>query len=271
VSADGFGLRRVGLAITEAPGSSFLLSVGSPQAGRFTFAAASLPNRVTVVSLVLRADGSFNLSQNLLRIPGRQYPDEPVHYIGYPRMVRELQIGQELFKTGELVSSELSGRGDQPYNAAIGQREVLRDLLYAKWTDPILSSMALHSWLAIEGEPVDFAQSAPYLIAQSARNLRHYFGELPDTQIAFALVNPEQEDGLRERIFAELVAAGAVPVLAEHARLLARIAEQSDRAEAPVHRLAQLLAREQPWSLTLHPDGLAGLVAARRVLATAGV
>jgi hypothetical protein len=131
--------------------------------------------------------------------------------------------------------------------------------------------MALHSWLAVQGKPVEFAQSAPYLVAQSARNSSRDFGELPDSKIAHALVNPSQEAGLRERTFGDVLAAGSVPVLAEHARLLARFAEETGRVEAPVHGLAQLLARDQPWSLTLHPEGLAGLIAAGRVPATVGV
>jgi hypothetical protein len=269
--AEGYGLRRIGLSLGEAPASSFLVSIGSRQAGRFTFAAASLTDRVTVVSLVLRADGSFDLMQNLLRIPGREYPGELVHYIGYPRMVRELQIGQELFKSGDLVTSELTGRGGQPGDAAVGQREVLRDLLYAKWTDPILSSMALQSWLAVQGEPSDLVRSAPYLVNQSARNLSLYFRELPDTKIAYALVNPDKEDGLQERTFDELLAAGSIPVLGEHARLLARFAEGKGRDEAPVLGLAGQFARDQPWSLTLSPDGLTGLTAAGRVPVAAGV
>jgi hypothetical protein len=268
---DGYGLRRIGLTATDAPGRSFLVSVGSPQAGRFTFAAAALPRRVTVISLVLRADGSFDLSQNLLRVPGRRYPAEPVHDVAYARMVRELQIGQELFKSGELVRNELLGRGGRPFNPPPEHRDVLNDLLHAKWTDPILSCLAVKDWLAVREESGERDLGDEAQGTQSARNLSEYFGELPDARIVHALVNPDQVGNLREQVVDDLVASGAIPVLAGHVRLMARFAAETGRRDAPVTRLAELLARDQPWSLTLHPDGMGGLVVQRELAVTVGV
>jgi hypothetical protein len=270
---DGYGLRRIGLTATDAPGLSFLVSVGSHFAGRFTIAGAALPRRVTVISLVLRADGSFDLGQNLLRVPGRRYADEPVHYVAYARMARELQIGQELFKSGELVRNELLGRGGRPFNPPYVRRDVLNDLLHAKWTDPILSCLAVKDWLALREESGDrdFGDEAQDLITLSARNLDHYFGELPDARIVHALVNPDQVGNLRDQVVDDLIHSGAIPVLAGHVRLMARFAAETGRRDAPVTRLAELLARDQPWSLTLHPDGLGGVVVGRELAVPAGV
>jgi hypothetical protein len=131
--------------------------------------------------------------------------------------------------------------------------------------------MAVHSWQASEREANAFADDVRGLLGLSARNLNHYFPNLPDSQIVYALVNPDQIGSLREQVLSELVASGAMPVLAGHVRLMARFAAETGQSEAPVTRLAGLLARDQPWSLTLHPDGMSGLVAQRELAVTAGV
>src|SRR2546428_13478882 len=79
-------------------------------------------------------DGSLDLAQNILPLPGVPN-DMPVPQPTYGRMLRDLQIGQKLFQSGQLA--EYADRG--PFDS-------LGELFYAKWTDPILSCMAYFAW-----------------------------------------------------------------------------------------------------------------------------
>ena len=217
--------QRIGLGIIQAPAHSFTIHVRSPYVGGITLAAASLHRRVTVIALTFRPDGSFDLSQNLLRIPGLDY-DEPVTNISYGRMLRDLQLGQRLYDSSELV--ERSG----------GSR-LLTDLLYAKWTDPILSCMAAFAWSDADLPSGD-------LLATTARNLRRYFGDLPDTRVVQVLAFAAE----REQTLSDMLDTSELPVLARSAAELARYAQERGRDNHPVVALSRRVMQGQPWLMS---------------------
>jgi hypothetical protein len=224
----------------KAPGPSFAVKVGSPLVGTFNLAATSLPGRITVVALVLRPDGKFDLAQHVLRLPGRAY-DEPVTSVPYGQMVRQLILGQRLFQSGELVE-----QADQPTTP-------LWELLHAKWTDPLLGSMALYGWLDAAGErPGPEARS---MADETARNLLRYFGELPDARVAAARVLTDQ----RADLIAGLLADDAVPVLARSMRELAREAITGGAASARVVDWAQRVPLTAGWTCRFEPATSAAL------------
>lgn len=152
----------------------FSVRLTSPLIGQFTIASASLPGRVTVVTAVLRPDGSSEIGQHIMRIPGRRY-QEPVANIPYGRLLRELQLGQQLYQGGELEDSGIDDRS-----------QFLHDVLNAKWTDPILGCMAYY---ALADEASRLGNPAPLLATRQrvARNLLRYFPELPDAQVVARL------------------------------------------------------------------------------------
>lgn len=224
----GFAGGRVGLGIIAAQGRSFTVRVQSAYIGAVAVAAASLPRRATVIALTFRSDGSFDLSQNLLRIPGVHY-DEPVTNIGYGRMLRDLQLGQRLYDGGELVER---APGSQ----------LLTDLLYAKWTDPVLSCMGYFAGL-------DSGLIGEDLLKTSARNLRHYFGDIADARIIYGLAFPED----RERVLSALLDANEMPLLARSAAELARYARERGFADHPVVELSRRVIPGQPWLMSWQP------------------
>jgi hypothetical protein len=61
---NGPGLERVGLALAPAPDYGFRVAIESPHFGRLRVAAVALDRQVTIISLILRPDGSLDLSQN---------------------------------------------------------------------------------------------------------------------------------------------------------------------------------------------------------------
>jgi uncharacterized caspase-like protein len=234
------GWGRVVHGAITAPGPSFAVKVGSPLIGTFNLAATSLPGRITVVALVLRPDGKFDLAQHVLRLPGREYA-EPVTSVPYGQMVRQLILGQRLFQSGELVEQV-----DQPTTP-------LWELLHAKWTDPLLGSMALYGWLdAIGRRPGPEARS---LADETARNLLRYFGELPDARVAAARMLA----GQRAELIEGLLADDAVPVLARSMRELANEASARGAGSARVVEWARRVPLTAGWTCRFEPATSAAL------------
>jgi len=188
---------------------------------------------VTVITLTFRPDGSFDLSQNLLRIPGAHY-DELVTNIGYGRTLRDLQLGQRLYDGGELVER---AQGSQ----------LLTDLLYAKWTDPVLGCMGYFAGL-------DTGLIGADLLEAAARNLYHYFGDSADACVIHGLAFPEQ----RDQALSGLLDANALPLLARSAAELARYALERKFADHPVVELSRRVIPGQPWLMSWQP-GLSGV------------
>jgi hypothetical protein len=236
----GHGLERIALALAPAPSTAFTLALEAPPFGYLRLAGAALAGRVTVVALTLRPDGSFDLSQNVLPFPGRDYPDEPVPDIPYGKMLRQLQVGQKLYQSGELITH---GTPASPHETTF-----LSALLDAKWTDPILSPMACHAWKqAVErGLPIRRGVAEDRMSVTASRLMR-FFGALPDSKVIYGLVFPEEQD----ETFAALLEQDALPVLAENTRALALHAQRQGRRHAAVVDAARRIPAGQVWTLNL--------------------
>jgi hypothetical protein len=224
--------RRVALGVATAPAGSFTVTLSAPHFGRIELAAASIPGRVTVVTVLLSADGTLNLRQNLLRFPGRRYL-EPVPDVPYGRMLHDLQVGQRLYESGELVSA-----GD------LADTGTLRELLHAKWTDPVLGCMAYHAWTDAARLGQLDRREALALARRTAMNLSRHFPELPDAMVVQALDDPERAPST----YGRLLTFDQVPILARSARELARAAREAGQADRRVVRWADRLSPQTPWT-----------------------
>jgi len=221
--SDFFREGRVGLGVVEAPARSFTIRVRSPYTGAITAAAASLDRRATVIALTLRADGSFDLSQNLLQIPGRRYNEnDKVAKIPHARMLRGLQLGQRLYESGELVERA-------------GSSGLLADLLHARRTDPVLSCMAYFAGS-------DSGLIGKNLLARTARNLRRYW-DIPDARVIYGLAFPAQ----RDQALSGVLDSNELPVLARSAAELARYAQERGSDDHAVVTLSRRVMPGQPW------------------------
>ncbi len=237
---EGGGFGRIRLAVSSAPAPSFMLVISSPELGNFSLACAAIDGRATVVSVTFRPDGSVDVSQNILRLPNRPdlYTQELVPDLPYGRMVRELQLGQQLYRSGELVEQKFSG----------SLSKALTNLLYAKWTDPILSCMGFLAWQRYDQTP-SHSEVLP-LLRETATNLERYFSGLPDTWIVYGLAFPEE----RVVVFDSLLRWDRVPVLAESVRILAGYAEEAGRPDAPVVLFARRMSVGQSWAQGFRMD-----------------
>jgi len=210
-------------ALTTAPEEPFAVVVESPDVGHIELASASLPNRATVVTLRLRSSGAIDVTHNLLRLPDRSYQNEPNPDIPYAEMVATLQSAQQLYKSGDLGEVR-TGR--------------IVDLLYGKWTDPILGCMGFYAGRRQQ-------ESFPSLMEEAVHNLAHYFGTVPDVQVvsAIALGDPTRLDQILDQ--------GVLPLLGASTRELAARAEERGDSEHPVVQAARRISRDQPWTMIL--------------------
>jgi hypothetical protein len=223
------GLDRIHTALTTAPEDPFWVEISSPIFGQISIASASLINRATVVTLTLRPDGSFDISQNLLRLPGQDhlYYQEHSLYIPYGKMLRELQLGQQLYESGELLDAPHEGYA--------------MELVYAKWTDPILGAMGYHAWHNVsEGRP-----NRGGVMETTASNMYQFFGELPDAQVVYGL----QFERDRERVFQQMLTTGVSPILAESTRQLAHWAMTAGNSQSFIAEIARHIRAGQPWTV----------------------
>lgn len=156
------GLARIRHAVLPSIGRSFGLRIDALGWPPLELTAATLPDRITVVGVVVHPDGAIDVSQNLLLVPGRA----PHAKEREPRFVRDLQLGQQLFAAGELGKTKESAF-------------FVQSLLYAKWTDPVLGCMGLHA-----ARNSDFAGNRvpASLLSLAADNLERHFGMLADVQ-----------------------------------------------------------------------------------------
>ena len=217
---------RVGLGVTTAPGRSFTIRVQSPWIGAITLTAASVHRRVTVITLTVRPDGSFDVTQSLFPIPGLG-DDELAANIPYARMVRDLLVGQSIYQSGELIERA-------------GTSQLLSDLLSAKRTDPLLSCMAAFAWS-------DLGQAGQDMLVTAARNLSRRFGDLADIQVIQGLAFPAE----RERHLSGVFDNNELPVLARSAAELARYARERGDPDRTVAALNRRIRPGQPWLVNL--------------------
>ncbi len=195
------GLARVRQAVFPLSERSFGLRIDADGWPPLEMTAATLPDRVTVIGIVVHPDGAVDVSQNLLLVPRRGTHEKERE----PRFVRELQLGQQLFAAGELGKT-----ADSAF--------FVESLLYAKWTDPVLGCMGLHA-----ARSDNFARHvSPDLLVTAANNLDRHFGELVDVQclnrraprgdplLVASLRTAELFDPLTRRRFEDL-AARALP------------------------------------------------------------
>ncbi|WP_147451034.1 caspase family protein [Corallococcus llansteffanensis] len=222
--APGTGFDRIGMLLARGT-SSFSIQIHAGALGTLQVACAGQPQRLTVISLTLRPDGTFDLSQNLLRIPDVTY-QEPVLDLPYPRLVRALQLGQQLYASGELLDT---GRCN----------DHLRELLDAKWVDPLLGCMAyLAEHRRASNDPAWQDQQHA-----AARNLQTYFGDLPDVRLIQSL-----DSGHFDGASWEGSHSPAIPVLADSLRELVRLGSDTWPLVGKYEHLLRRIQPHQPWT-----------------------
>ena len=205
---------------------------------------------MTIVSLILRPDGSLDLSQNILPLPGDRSPEE-YQTFPYARVVRALQIGQKLYQSGELLMQLGSAPPDGRVISTGGTTttSVLRDLLASDKPDPILACMVCHAWVqSVEQEAV----SGTFLNQEFVTRLasRIHRGDnfpLPDICIVNGLIDPSS----RSDCFHNALIQRHLPILAASARVLARYAAEVGADEASVVEMVRQIPPGQVWNLTL--------------------
>jgi hypothetical protein len=218
---------RGAVAIALAEGGSAWFDIGLPdrRGGAVAIASATLENRVTVLTQRRTSDGRLDITQNLFPHPARpRLPYDPAPDL--PEMARLLQVGQALYKSGELLRAERSAD--------------VRELLHGKWTDPILGCIGVYAAAADAG---DHETRLP--LGQTAHNLFLYFGNLPDARIAAAGLRSAD----RSHLLASILAREAVPLLAQSAALLAQFAIESRLFDHPAVERHARIPTGQIWNL----------------------
>jgi hypothetical protein len=162
------------------------------------------------------------------------YEDELSPHISPARTLREIQLGQRLYRSGELLKAP--------------DLHTLQMAAYAKWTDPVISCMSYYAWeKRLETGSRSERHSAKRQMNIMARNLKHYFGDLADSRVIFGQFYEKQ----RQEIYQDLLAKDQVPILAESARRLASFALENGWPQAGVVRLARRIPAGEIWTLNV--------------------
>ncbi|MEO6195502.1 MAG: caspase family protein [Thermoanaerobaculia bacterium] len=206
------------------PGSR-VLELRLPGFGATRYAVAPLPGRIAVLAVSLEPDGSVDVQQLLVPLPGGPRLDRDL-LAGKPENIRIVDLALRAWAAHE--KKPLRGRD-------------LEALLAGEWIDPLLACVAGYS-LVRAGEPERFVGGKKGPLAR----LLHLFPELPDAWILAGLCDPVGESAGFEK-----AAACGIPVFAEGLRALAA---GTEGPHPPV--LAEALAGLLPassWSAWASP------------------
>jgi hypothetical protein len=232
--SSGLGLERVRLGLLPVRSNSFRLVMKAERFGNYEFAMAAGAQRVTVLTLTLQPDGRLLISQSLMRYPGRDQlyikRGEPLGDPSMSRLVRRVQLTQDLYRSGDLTEAGW---------------DLLDDIANTKFFELSASCLAFYAWqerLQQKGQDEPYVREKWYIIAN---NLYRYFGELPDPQIIYGQAYPEQVPA----IYPRLLESNQVPILAESARRLARFASEHGFNRAAVMRWARRIPVGQIWTM----------------------
>ena len=203
---------RTALGALEPPGASFTLIVQSRHTGRIEIPTAAAWGHVTVVTLILRPDGTLDLGQHLLPLMGDRpvFAEDPGVLV---RLLRELHVARALFATRELIGVGDTVREQPPY-----------DLLRGTPVDPLVACMAYYAWrdAVPQGDPEAALQAFLH-----ADRLARDFPELPDAW-AIAALDRSLDPSDRHRDGPALLARSTA-VLGTRSTRLGRPAEPAPR------------------------------------------
>ena len=146
--------------------------------GQIPYIVASFasPNRGTLITLTLDDEGNFRVSQYLLPLGHllQHLPEEvraQIEQRNHLNDVRFLAQASRAFRKRRALEKEVSS-------------DMLNELLFAKWLDPIASSMAAYELVR---------RGRKNQMAEVVSNMKRFFPDLPDTW-ALAKLNGEPID-----------------------------------------------------------------------------
>jgi hypothetical protein len=141
-----------------------LVSFRTEDQAPYTVATLASPNRGMLITFTLDDDGKPRISQFLL--PFGHLLDE------LPEAVRSRIVHRNhLQDVRFLAQASRAFRKRRDLRKAVSHEELM-ELLYAKWLDPIASSLAAYEFLR-RGQPGE--------IVEVVRNMKRYFADLPDS------------------------------------------------------------------------------------------
>jgi hypothetical protein len=190
-----------------------------PGVARVRYALTTLPDRLTVLVAVAEADGSIEVQQWLLPLPGRSAPPEPVQGL---RGFRRLELALSFYAAG-----------DSDAALAVLGRD-LEELLAGTSPDPILGCVAGYAQVRTGGTERFARQALPSLLEA--------FPSLPDLHVLAGLCEPDE--GRRAAHFETALRRG-VPLFAEGTRILA---ERLHPVPAPLAEPRASLLAGSPWT-----------------------
>jgi hypothetical protein len=141
-------------------------------------AAPVITGGVTSIALTMWSGGRLDASVSVFRLPiGSPWNPERAD-VSLGKIARALALADRLFRAG----TEL----DQAYD------QVLCDVAYAKWIDPVLGALAFHAHDRRIAAALDRDDTAPLVYLRQwrdeiRRNMTNHFGMLPDSRIIAAL------------------------------------------------------------------------------------
>lgn len=222
ISAHRMGWGELGHTLISLGEQPFELALEGAALGAIRLASVSAPGHATLVTLRVGAGSELDVSQMLV----------PRVAVDNDEMVARFQIGQGLYRAGDLLAAPIAG--------------FLEGDLYEGRLDPVLASMALFA--ATETPP----ERGNRAFLGRVRELLYDRLELPDARVALAAAG-----GDADALLDPLLAEGAEPLLDRSAADLAGYALATGRGDHPLVQRRRLVPPRQPWNLIRNwPDGL---------------
>jgi hypothetical protein len=212
------------LSLGEVP---FEIELEMPRLGRIRLPSARLEGYRTGIVVRVGVEGGIDVSQYLVR-PG---------IAGDPLL--RLQLGQQLYKSGELLEAPVAAS--------------LLPATAAGEGDPLLACMALHLAADAEGALDPAVRSALAEVAESLVTVT----ALPDAPIAVAGFGRWERADLLE----PLLEAEVEPLLDRSAAALAAYALETGRSDHPLVRRRAWVPPRQAWNLSWRRPGGAQMAA----------
>ncbi len=180
---DMAGIRQ---AYVSSPRGPLLVSLRVDGGAAYTLASHAIENRATLITVTLDGEGRFRLAQYLFPMGHLvdQLPTEVRDQMSWRNQMQDLRFLAQ-------ASRAFRKRRKLEMDVTRGQ---LKELLYAKWLDPIGSALACYELLRRgEGSMIEYA----------VENMLRFFPDLPDTPALARLLGKATETPSGPPIFSD--------------------------------------------------------------------
>lgn len=154
-----------------------LLTLQLPEQVPATFATYCLPNRVTFMVVAQDAMGRLDVRHYMLPV------GKLIQHLE-PKVREQIESNpMSLVRYMSLVQSQFARKRSLEPAENTDEAYTWRELVYGKWVDPVISLIAAYFFIRKGAADPEAPEQDKWLLNEVTKNLRTYFGDLPDVAI----------------------------------------------------------------------------------------